>query len=306
MSKTLSIVFGVTFAFALLFASIACGQESKPRVHQSEALASAIERGEWRLALEAGTQWTQREPKSAIPVYVVDVATDVLDDWSMPALTQYDFPYSDKKAMRDIEFWVKSLLTQDPDNPNLLVLNAMLCSPKGFADVNQFVRFLEKAVMLAPNNAYILDGLGSGYGAQGKFDLAIETLQKAIAANPKRSSAYTNLGVAFVNKGDVSKGEQLLKKAVEVNKVDAFAWFNLGSFYAERGRTREAKPALEKAIELMPKLLEARWDLGGTYYNLGQCKKAIEQLKKIIQIAHDSAMGQQAKRMLKSFPRGYN
>jgi len=300
MSKILSTAFGVTLAFALLFASIACGQESKPQVDQSKAVVSAIERGEWRRALEVAKEWTQREPKSAIAAYVVDLAVDVLDDASTPALTQYDFPYSDKRAMSDLESWAKSLLKRDPKNPNLLVLNAMLYSPKAFADVNQCVRLLEKAVVAAPKNAFVLEGLGSAYGAQGQFDLAIETLEKAIALNPKSSGAYTNLGVAFLKKRDASKAEQALKKAVEVNELDPMAWFNLGSFYAERGRTREAKPALEKAIELMPKLLEARWNLGGIYYNSGQRSKAIEQLRKIIEIASDSPMGQRAKQMLRS------
>lgn len=297
MGKVILGAFNVALVFVLIFSSsVAYGQEGKRRADQ--ALASAIEHGDWRRAFDLASDWAQREPGSAIAGYVVDIGRDMLDDTNTPARSQYDFPYSDRKAMRDIESWTQSLLKGNPNNPNLIILNAMLFSPKAFADANQLVQLLEKALKSVPNNAFVLNGLGSAYGSQGKFDLAIKTLLKAIEANPKSSGAYTNLGVAFLKKGDTSKAEQSFKKAVEMNKTDPMAWFNLGSFYSERGKIKEAEPALEKAVKLMPKLLEARWNLGGVYYNSGQRSKAIEQLRKIIEIAPDSPMGQQAKQML--------
>jgi Flp pilus assembly protein TadD len=300
MKQSLSRTFMISLAFTLLFTWLAYGQEGKSQIDQSEIVSSAIKQGEWLRATEEATEWTRKEPKSAIAIYVLDIAQDILDHKNTPLLTQYDFPYSDKGAMKNIESWIKFLLKKDPNNPNFLLLNAMLYSPKAFNDANESVRLFKQAIATAPNNVFALNGLGAGYGAQGKYEFAIETLQKAIALNPKSSTAYTNLGVAFLKNGDTSKAEQMLKKAAEANRIDPIAWFNLGSFYAERGRNTEAQPALEKAIELMPKLLEARWNLGGIYYKSGKRNKAVEQLKEMVKIAPDSPMGQRAKQMLNS------
>jgi superkiller protein 3 len=299
MRKMLSTL-PISLVFMLLLVWVTDGQESKSQVDQSQMISSAIKQGEWQKARDMATEWGRKDPKSPIALYIVDLARDVIDDKSTASLTQYDFPYSDKKIMNELVSWGKSLLKQDPNNPHFLVLNAMLYGPKALDDLNQSIRLFEKAIVSSPDNVFALNGLGAGYGAQGNYDLAIKTLKKAVALNPKYSSAYTNLGVAFLKKGNTSEAEQTLKKAAEVNPSDSIAWFNLGSFYAERGKNTEAQLPLEKAIKLNPKLLEARWNLGGIYYKSGKRSKAIEQLKEMIKIAPDSPMGQRAKEMLRS------
>lgn len=194
--------------------------------------------------------------------------------------------------MQEVAKWARTAAVEDPKNVHLATLTAMAYSPAALADADMFVELLGRAQRIDPNNAFVLQALGAGYGAQAKYD-------KAIEMNPKASGAYTNLGVAYLKKGQQTKGLVAMKKAVEVNKNDGFAWFNLGSYYAERNRTREARTPLEKAVELRPKLLEARWNLGGVYFNSGDRAKAVQQLKVMIKIAPSSPMGHQASSMLR-------
>ena len=263
----------------------------------TDILDRLIQDGKWAEAREAAKALKATDATSAILAYVVDIAGIIVDDMS-GQLSQYQFPYSDKRALSEIQAWTATLMNKAPRNPNVLLVSAMVYSPKALWNSSKFVEILEQAKAGAPNDAFILEALGSGYGAQGKYDQALTTLQRATQINPKSSGAWTNLGVAYLKKGDTEEGVKTLEKAIEVNSLDGIALFNLGSYYAERNMNEQARPFLEKAIQCIPQLMEARWNLGGVYFKSGQREKAVQQLKEMIKIAPDSPMGQTAKEML--------
>jgi tetratricopeptide (TPR) repeat protein len=264
---------------------------------KTDILDKLIQDGKWAEAQEAAKALRTADTTSAIPAYVVDIASDIVDDMA-GQLFQYQFPYSDKRALPEIQAWTEALMKKIPRNPNVLLASAMVYSPKALSNSSKFVDLLEQAKAASPNNAFILESLGSGYGAQGKYDQAVTTLQRAIQINPKSSGAWTNLGVAYLKKGNTDEAVRAFKKAIEANSLDGTALFNLGSYYAERNMNEQAQPFLEKAIQRNPQLMEARWNLGGVYFKSGQREKAIQQLKEMIKIAPDSPMGQRAKQML--------
>ncbi len=264
---------------------------------KTDILDRLIKDGKWAEAREAAKALRNTDATSAIPAYVGDIASDIVGDMC-GQLSQYQFPYSDKKALSKIQEWTATLMNNTPHNPNVLLASAMVYSPKALSNSSKFVELLERAKAGSPNDAFILEALGSGYGAQGKYDQAVTTLQRATQLNPKSSGAWTNLGVAYLKKGDTEEAVKALKKAVEVNSQDGTALFNLGSYYAERNMNDQARPFLEKAIQCIPQLMEARWNLGGVYFKSGKREKAVQQLKEMIKIAPDSPMGKRAKQML--------
>jgi tetratricopeptide (TPR) repeat protein len=293
MNVNRSALGSVLLMSAMVVAGIAAGQEQD----EAQALWGMVKRGAWAEARDAAKRLGTRGANAAVAAYLGDVANIVLDD-KATVLSEYDFPYSDKTALSGVRAWVESLMRGDPTNPNVILASALLYSPKGFPDSSKMVALLEKAKAQAPGNAFVLEALGSGYGAQGEFDQAVAALQSAIKINPKSSGAWTNLGVAYLKKGNTAEAEKALKRAIEVNANDGTAQFNLGSYYAERNMNEQARPILEKAIQCMPKLMEARWNLGGVYFKSGERQKAVEQLKEMIRIAPDSPMGSRAKQML--------
>ena len=273
---------------------------SRPSPEDRNCLVlAAIQEGKWGIAQTLAEQWSAADPKAAVPAFVVDVAVQASGKEGKLRRTRYDFPYIDKTAMKDVRTWTRKALQSKPKNANLLILAAMVYSPAGMEDATELVHLFEKAQAAAPDNVFVLVALGSGYGAQGKYDRAIKLLHKATELNPRLSGAYTNLGTAYLKKGDSSRAQTAFRKAVEVNDKDGMAWFNLGSFLIERGQTEDARRDLEKAIKLCPSLLEARWNLGGIYFNSANRAKAAEQLKEMIKIAPESAMGRQASEMLR-------
>ena len=262
-----------------------------------DVLEKSIQDGRWTEARDVAKPLTTADATSAVPAYVMDIVSVVVADMK-GRLSEYQFPYSDKKALFEIQAWTEALLKKTPHNANVLFMSAMVYLPKALADTSKFVDLLEQANTESPDKVFILAALGAGYGAQGKYDEAIATLQKATQIDPRNSSAWTNLGVAFLKKGDTEEAEKALKKAVEANSLDGSALLNLGSYYAQRNMNEEARPLLERAIQCNPQSLEARWNLGGIYFGSGEKEKAIEQLKEMIRIAPESPMGRQAQQML--------
>ena len=277
------------------------GQEGKlePQTDRIKMLGRQVQSGKWAEARDSAKRQLESGDQRAAEIYVLDVANDVLNQPRKQLLSEYDFPYSDKPALKEVQILVNDLLKSDAANSDVLILSAMLLGPKALNNASEFTAVLEKASKGAPTNAFILTALGSAYGAQGRISLAVETLEKAISLDDNSSSAHANLGVALLKKGETSRAVKEMEKAVQLDETNPTAWFNLGSYHAERNSTAEARKALEKTIELDPKLLEARWNLGGIYFNSGQQAKAVEQLREIIKIGPDSAMGRQASHMLR-------
>ncbi len=289
-------------ALVLLVCSVGsdgvAAEKPNASIERRQQLAKDIRSGKWTDARDRAGNQLQSDNKDAVEKFVLDVARDVLNAPKSQILSEFDYPYSDKAALRGVQEWVNSQLESDPNNGNLCILNAMLYGPKAINNPAQFVAILEKAKKNASTNAFILAALGSGYGAQGKFPQAIEHLKQSLSQNNESSSTHLNLGVALLKTGDSAGAVKEMEKATELDKTSSTAWFNLGSYYAERNEPSKARPHLEKAIELQPNLLEARWNLGGIYYNTGQQAKAVEQLKEIIRIGPNTQMGRQAAQML--------
>lgn len=273
--------------------------EQLSSTQRKTAILDIVRQGNWDAAQDFALKWTAIDQESSYPPFVIDVAVQIKGEEGKLRRGEYDFPYSDRKAMQEIADWARAAAVDDPKNVHFAVLTAMAYSPGALHDADMFVELLGKARRLDSSNAFILQALGSGYGAQGKYNEAIEVLKKAIEINPKASGAYTNLGVAYLKKGNQAEALTALKKAVEMNKDDGTAWFNLGSYYAERNQTQAARIPLENAVRIRPKLLEARWNLGGVYFNSGEQSKAVLQLKEMVKIAPNSPMGRQATGMLR-------
>jgi len=271
-------------------------QEERIGIDPLNEIVELIQIGEWEAVLKTAREFAKEDDQNEFLHYIADLAAIVLSDHSKP-LSVYDFPYADKQAMKALKTWAKTLLKNQPNNVGILILNGMLHSPKGDDNIDKFREYFEQAKSIDENNNVVFEALGFAYGAQGKYDLAIDSLRQAVKIKPT-SGAYTNMGVAFLKQGKSFEAMKNFTHAVETDDTDPVAWSNLGSYYAGRNQLSKAKSALENSLELSPKNLDALWNLGGVYFNSRQPSLAIKQLKKMIRIAPDSPMGRQAKEML--------
>ena len=55
--------------------------------------------------------------------------------------------------------------------------------------------------------------LGSLYGNEGRYDLALQYLEKSIELNPTYAESYYNLGILYDNLGQPAKAQEYYRKA---------------------------------------------------------------------------------------------
>ncbi len=120
-------------------------QEEKGVVEPLTGVVELIKNGDWQSALNRARELVAQDAGNASVQYVADMAAIVLGDHTNQMLSEYDFPYSDKQAMRDVELWAENLLENQPDNINILMLNGMLHSPKGDSNISKFREYFEQA-----------------------------------------------------------------------------------------------------------------------------------------------------------------
>jgi tetratricopeptide (TPR) repeat protein len=125
--------------------------------------------------------------------------------------------------------------------------------------IDEAIDYLQKAIVVSPNDAQLYDVLGLVYETTQQTDKAIENIKKALEINPDYAEALSHLGRLYYNSGIVARGEadnitdpKLYKEAIV--KVEAFF--------------KEAIPYFEKAYQLNPKDNDAVFALRNIYYSL--------------------------------------
>lgn len=63
-------------------------------------------------------------------------------------------------------------------------------------------KFLRRALEVAPNDAWALNGLAAMTAQRGRTDEAVKLFEQAISANPDLPNPYYGLGVTFQRSGD--------------------------------------------------------------------------------------------------------
>jgi tetratricopeptide (TPR) repeat protein len=103
---------------------------------------------------------------------------------------------------------------------------------------------LEKALVVEPNNAQVLNYLGYTLLERGEDrERATEMVMRAHSLNPTSSAITDSLGWAFFLRGDVKRALPLLEQAAKAAGNDAAINEHLGDAYWALGRRRDARYA---------------------------------------------------------------
>lgn len=163
------------------------------------------------------------------------------------------------------------------------------------------VENLQKAVLLAPNEALFYDELADSYAkiavrffetketemAQQYAQLAQATSEQALTLNPfhlnfyrSQSSIYSQLSVVDERFLELSK--QTLIQAQAMAPTDPKLVFQQGLLELTAGDKLLAIATIERAVEMKPNYHQARYRLGLIFENDGECEKALEQYQYIL------------------------
>lgn len=117
---------------------------------------------------------------------------------------------------------------------------------------------LERARKLAPEQAVVLDALGSAYAKQGNLPLAAATFRQALSRNPEGGEGQAHLGAALLRMGDIDAAVRVLREAVRLRPEVADIRINLAVALIKAGKLLEARRELEEAVRAGPAIEVAR------------------------------------------------
>jgi len=285
----------------LLFSPPAWGQQTSLS-QPSEDIINAVIAGDWSFVRSKSIEWVSRDSRSAVAMLLADTATSVTRDFDgrFKALSYYDYPYSDPKALEKLTEWVNSLLRSNEKNENILILMSTL-QMKGYKNITEATQIFEQARNLSPDNEYVLINLGNSYGSNNRTQEARDIFENVLKKNTASAGALNGLGMIAMSRKDMAEAATMFEKAVKTKGVGPMEYFNLGSLYYHQKRFQAACQLLEKAVVLSPKMIDARFNLAGIYYTLQRKQDCIEQLKIIVEIDSTSTTGTRAKNNLSSF-----
>jgi tetratricopeptide (TPR) repeat protein len=82
-------------------------------------------------------------------------------------------------------------------------------------NLEKALEYVQKSILLKPDNGYILDSLGWIYFRMGKLDLAIKEILKALELEPEDPNIHEHLGDIYQEQGQQTKAIQAYKNAEE-------------------------------------------------------------------------------------------
>jgi len=153
----------------------------------------------------------------------------------------------------------------------LIVLIAGLFAAHGYGTFQRNKVWKDEAslwydvTLKSPGNARGLMNYGLALMSGGDFRGALGYFEKALLIAPDYAYLQINIAIAKDAMGDAASAESHFKRAIECNPAFFGCYFYYARFLDKRGRQAEAVPLLQKAVELSPGYGESRYLLMRIY-----------------------------------------
>ena len=135
--------------------------------------------------------------------------------------------------------------------------------------------------------------------AKGELDRAIETYHKAMQKAPENGFLLTGLGMAYLRKEDIVPARRYLLKAVNSDPDYYKSRLGLGYIYLQKQQLPKAIAQLETSIELLP-TLEGTFLLGEAEEAQGNQPRARQLYQAVVRMDKNSKLGKAAATRLRS------
>lgn len=172
--------------------------------------------------------------------------------------------------------------------------------------IKKAIEFYKKGVQLNPFNAYYWGNLARVYSFLGDLENNQQYLAesekyylKAIERAPVTGLFYNNLIDLYIRHGLTAQALPLFEKLEIIDKnMAANAYFMLGNLFFTKKEFSNAENAYKKTIELNNSLYQAYHNLGVVCAAQGKKNEAKMNLEKFLELAPDSDMVTNAKKIL--------
>ncbi|AWT60484.1 MAG: Thiol:disulfide interchange protein TlpA [Candidatus Moanabacter tarae] len=146
------------------------------------------------------------------------------------------------------------------------------------------VKYLRKAIVEMPDNAYIELFLGQSLDSIGSFDEAILHYRRTLDLDPHQPKARNNLGVALQTTGKTEEAINQFRKALESEPDYIDAHFNLGLVLSSKQHFNDAISHFRKVLRHDPGRAEAQLHLGQALQSQGLFEKAEDRYRQALSV----------------------
>jgi tetratricopeptide (TPR) repeat protein len=146
-----------------------------------------------------------------------------------------------------------------------------------------------KVLPWQPNNARLLDLVGTANLQNGQMERGIELIQRSLTLNPRNPLAHINIGVAQQKLERLDEALASYDKALALNPDYADAYYNRGRALQELKRLDEALASYDKALAINPGHASAYNNQGVALRELRRLDDALASYDKALAINPDYA-----------------
>jgi len=163
-------------------------------------------------------------------------------------------------------------VTQGSGDPRAMVAQARDAAGRG--DWRQAVALSRAALVLAPDDAEVLNVAGVAAFHSGDPDEARSLFDTALAHDPGHTEARSNLGNVLAATGNRAEAEAAYRAVVARDPAHLNGRFNLGMLLEVSGRFAEAEDQFRAILERHPDHAEARFHVGNILKALNRLPEA--------------------------------
>ena len=158
----------------------------------------------------------------------------------------------------------------------------------GRGEFSQAEGFLERGLLIAPDQPDLLHRKAVALHMQDRFVEAAATLSRVLEHRPGDAALYNNLGSALGAAGDMPAAVSALRRACELMPGRANYWYNLAKALEGVSDAAGAYEALTCFLELKPDEVEVRVLRADALKTLGRLKDAEADLRHVLAEHPDS------------------
>ncbi|MCR4409202.1 MAG: tetratricopeptide repeat protein [Candidatus Saccharicenans sp.] len=139
-----------------------------------------------------------------------------------------------------------------------------------------------KALLLNPDHAQALYGMGLTQLRERKFKEAAEFLEKAISNRVESKEIYFELGTAYEELQDLARAAENYEKYARSGPANPFpAWLKLAQTYQRLNQPEKAIAAFREALKINPDDINCNYNLAKMLAETNQLAEAEEVFKKL-------------------------
>ena len=193
--------------------------------------------------------------------------------------------YYQAGRMADAEELAVALTEEFPSHPFAWKVMGVVLEQTG--RVAESLLFLQRSVMLSPQDSEAHNNLGNVLDRLGRSEEAEASYKQAIKLKPDYAEARNNLGNALKALGRLDEAEASYKQTIALKPDYAEAHNNLGATLKELDRLSEAEESYRQAIELKPDYATAHSNLGVVLREVGSLNEAEAAYRQAIALRPD-------------------